>query len=186
MKILSKNFARGLETKIEAVTFCCQKAHKANNKYMSEKNLVKCRDVYDGGFEVCARVVIIYDGKLLVCKNKSKNYYFFPGGHIEFGEKAEQALKRELKEELGINVSRFLYIGTVENIFGEDGVRHHEINLVFQADIKKISLSSKEDHIGFDFIKIKNLKREKIYPLALKNSLAKWLKDKKTFWASQR
>lgn len=151
---------------------------------MSEKNLVKCKDIYGGGFEACARAIIIYNGKLLVCKNKSKNYYFFPGGHIEFGEKAEQALKRELKEELDINVSHFLYIGTVENIFKEGRVRHHEINLVFQADIKKMVSVSKEEHIDFDLIKIKNLKREKIYPLALKNSLAKWLKNKKIFWAS--
>lgn len=76
-------------------------------------------------------------------------------------------------------------MGTVENIYREDGVKHHEINLVFRADIKKMATASKEEHINFDFIKIKNLKREKIYPIALKNVLVKWLKDKKTFWASQ-
>lgn len=146
---------------------------------------IKCKNVYGGRFEVCSRAIVIYKDKLLVCKNKAKNYYFFPGGHIEFGEKAEQALKRELKEELDMSISRFLYIGTVENIFKEDGVRHHEINLVFQADMKKMASVSKEEHIDFDLIKIKNLKKERIYPIVLRDALAKWLKDKKTFWASQ-
>ncbi len=50
-------------------------------------------------FEVCVRGVIIRRGKILVCRHKEKKYYFFPGGHIDFGETAEAALLRELKEE---------------------------------------------------------------------------------------
>ena len=132
-------------------------------------------------FEICARAIIIQNNKLSVCKNKAKNYYFFPGGHIEFGETAKQALKRELKEELDIKAENFIYLGTVENIYTEDKIKHHEINLVFKVDAKKLSSISREDHIDFDFVDAKNLKREKIYPLALKNALIKWLKDKKTF-----
>ncbi|MDD3607942.1 MAG: NUDIX domain-containing protein, partial [Candidatus Moranbacteria bacterium] len=58
-------------------------------------------------FEICSRAIIIKNRKILLPKPKDENWYFFPGGHVEFGEKAEDALRRELKEELDVLVDRF-------------------------------------------------------------------------------
>ncbi|MCD6233110.1 NUDIX domain-containing protein [bacterium] len=58
----------------------------------------------DKKISVLVRAVIEVKGKILVCKKKGNKYYFFPGGHIEFGESAKKALKREIKEELGLNI----------------------------------------------------------------------------------
>lgn len=41
---------------------------------------------------------------LLIKSHKWHNKYVIPGGHIELGEKMEEALKREVKEETGLNV----------------------------------------------------------------------------------
>lgn len=49
--------------------------------------------------------IIIEGEKLLVSKSKNKEHFISPGGKIEKGETARQALVRELKEELDINVS---------------------------------------------------------------------------------
>jgi 8-oxo-dGTP diphosphatase len=49
--------------------------------------------------------IIIRDKKLLLLRGKSgfyKDFYFTPGGGIEEGESDEEALKRELNEELQI------------------------------------------------------------------------------------
>lgn len=48
--------------------------------------------------------IIIQDRKLLVTRSKDEDFYIAPGGKLEKGETAEQALTRELKEELSIEV----------------------------------------------------------------------------------
>lgn len=136
-------------------------------------------------FEICVRAIIQKGSKILACYNKKEGFYFFPGGHIEFGEKAEKTLSRELKEELDILIKKQSLIGVVENVYNERRKKHHEINLVFEVKTNKINTKSKEDHIDFCFLDIENFFQKDVLPIALKKSLLKWFKDKKTFWASQ-
>jgi len=136
-------------------------------------------------FEVCVRAIIQNNGKILICYEKGKDYYFTPGGHIEFGETAKETLCRELKEELNISIKRCSFIGTVENIFIQDGEHHHELDLIFNVEAENVSDKSREDHIDFFFMDIDKFSKEKILPTALQKSILKWLKNKKIFWASQ-
>ena len=137
-------------------------------------------------FEICIRAIIQSQGKILVCWNKEKGYYFFPGGHLNFLESIPKALSRELKEELGIKIKKFSFIGLVDNIYKEERKKHHEINLVFKVIPEKIISESKENHISFLFFDKKKFKKEKVLPIALQKAILKWQKDKKFFWASQR
>ncbi|MFA6995007.1 MAG: NUDIX domain-containing protein [Patescibacteria group bacterium] len=52
------------------------------------------------------RAIIIKNNKLLTIKRvkKDSTYFVFPGGGVEPGEKPEDALKRECREELGVEV----------------------------------------------------------------------------------
>jgi len=135
--------------------------------------------------EVLVRAIIQSKDKILVCKKIEKKYYFFPGGHIEFGENAKKALVRELKEELDLKMKKCSFIGGSEHLFVEDGKKRHEINLVFDVKVSKLKFKSKEDHLEFFLKTKKELSREKVLPEILTKTILKWLKTKNPFWISE-
>ncbi len=48
--------------------------------------------------------IIIENKKLLMCKKYNEPHFIMPGGRVKEGETPEQTLKRELKEELDVNL----------------------------------------------------------------------------------
>ena len=74
---------------------------------------------------------------LLVCEFydhvKQQIFYRLPGGGIEFGERGQEALRREFREELGVELDGVRYVATIENIFTHEGQRGHEIVLLYKA-----------------------------------------------------
>lgn len=135
--------------------------------------------------EVLVRAVIQNKGKTLVCKRVDKKYYFFPGGHVKFGESTGKALARELKEELGLKIKKASFIGGSEHLFIEGGIKRHEINLAFDTLVKKINTKSREEHLEFLFLDKNSLAKEKVLPLVLVRAILKWFKDKKIFWLAK-
>lgn len=76
------------------------------------------------------------EGRILFDKTHHRDrapFYWLPGGGVEPGETAAEALERELIEEaaLRIEVLRLLYLS--ENIFVESGDYRHEVILYFLA-----------------------------------------------------
>jgi len=53
------------------------------------------------------RAIVIENGEIALMKRikEGKTYYIVPGGGVEEGEDLSQALHREIKEELGIEIS---------------------------------------------------------------------------------
>jgi 8-oxo-dGTP diphosphatase len=84
--------------------------------------------------ETIVRGIMLAEGQVLCVRRKGADNIFLPGGHIDPGESAEQALVRELREELGIagNITGFL--GTVEHSFTNGDGYTHEMNLVFRFE----------------------------------------------------
>ncbi len=58
------------------------------------------------------RVLVVQDGKVLVIHrlNHGEEYWVFPGGHVEEGESAETAARREILEETSLRVTEILQI----------------------------------------------------------------------------
>ena len=85
--------------------------------------------------EFIARALILHRGHCLVCWNPEGNYGYLPGGHIEIGEPAPEALAREMIEETALACRVGPLLLTHENQFKTKKRLHHELNLVFAAEI---------------------------------------------------
>ena len=124
----------------------------------------------DGLFNFRVAGVAISNGKLLLHKTPSDNFWSLPGGRVDLFEMTSQTLVREMVEETGwhIQVGELMWI--VENFFGYNGVRHHEIGFYYKmeipdvdcdADFQAIELGSE---LLFHWHPLEELQSIKIYP----------------------
>ncbi len=139
-------------------------------------------------FEVIARALVVKDGKILVCRAKSKGYYFLPGGHVEAGETSKEAIIREMEEERGSQLENISFIGVVENIFPENGKERYEINIVFAAreNISGSETKTKESHISFHFLSVSDFEKSDVRPIAVKQKIPEYLKKGEIFWTARK
>jgi ADP-ribose pyrophosphatase YjhB (NUDIX family) len=77
------------------------------------------------------------DGAILVAPGfdtvKQQRFYRPLGGEIEFGELAEDAARREIREEVGAEIGGLRLLGIFENIFTFLGSAGHELVWAFEA-----------------------------------------------------
>ena len=87
-----------------------------------------------------------HNGNLLLQEfwHEHDHYYFYrpPGGGIENGERAAEAMRRELHEELDVDIPDSQLLGVVENIFDYGGETKHEIVFLFRATVRDKRLTS--------------------------------------------
>ena len=124
--------------------------------------------------------VFLSENKILATEGVDEitkiKYYRPIGGGIEFGETSQEALVREIKEELNAEIQPKKLLGTIENIFTYQGQPGHEIVHVYDAEfidhkfysMKKITIID-EDNSHAVWLDINDLLNDKItvYPLGL-------------------
>ena len=102
-----------------------------------------------------------HNDRILVAKGfdpvKQQTFYRPLGGGIEFGEYSEQTVRREMMEEIGVEVGDLKYLGTLENVYVFNGTPGHEIVQIYDGVLKESGLYDqavivgKEDEIDKTF-----------------------------------
>ncbi len=89
-------------------------------------------------------------GRILVAEYEEKGrlYYRPLGGEIEFGEHGEETAKREIREEIGAELSEVRYLGLLENIYRVGKRGAHQIVLVYDGRFSDPSIYEKESMQG--------------------------------------
>jgi ADP-ribose pyrophosphatase YjhB (NUDIX family) len=63
---------------------------------------------------------------------------------VEFGETTETAIKREIREEIGLEATDLKLLGILENIFTHEGKQGHEIVYVYNGRFTDASVYGRE------------------------------------------
>lgn len=92
-----------------------------------------------GQFNYRVAAVIMRRDEVLLQIIGDQSYWCLPGGRVDFGESGEEAMRREIVEELGVElrIERLLWV--VENIYRQRGVRFHEASLYYLASLPEDS-----------------------------------------------
>lgn len=138
--------------------------------------------VDDGKFNYRVCAMMISDGAILAVHDERSPYFYLPGGRVKMGETAEQAVIREVREELHIapKIIRPLWLNQAFFTEDVDHLRYHELCVYFLLDISETDLLAKGKRFTsregerihtFEWLKFDRLKDEYFYPLFLKQEI---------------
>lgn len=86
-----------------------------------------------------------------------------PGGFVDFGETAEDAVRREIYEELNLEISSIQYLGTFTNSYLFAEIEYHTLDLVFICKVISMnSLEVADDVSGYIFKNISAVRENEI------------------------
>ena len=100
-----------------------------------------CSFTYFHNVATAAAAILEYDKKILLirrAREPGKGKLDLPGGFINPEESVEDGLKREIKEELGINLNEIKYIGSSPNVYEYKEVTYNTCDLFFYSKIESV------------------------------------------------
>ena len=105
--------------------------------------------------------IILKNRKILLVKRQTSpfiGYWAIPGGHVDYGERVEDALKREMKEELGISVKIKKLIGVYSD--PKRDPRYHTVAVVYLCQKIKGKIQLNREASEFKYFSLKNLPKK--------------------------
>lgn len=116
--------------------------------------------------------------KVLVECNQDYDFVVLPGGRVKTLESSEDALIREINEEMKIDLTKYNleFIGIDENFFELDNIKYHELYFIYKIEIDENNEDFKDGMINYDskvnyykWVDILDLKEVNLLPKSLIN-----------------
>lgn len=98
-------------------------------------------------------VLLLFQGKLVLGirgAEPQKGMLDLPGGFVEFDESAEEALAREVLEELNVKINRPVYLTSAPNDYAYAGINYKTTDLFFICELDDLStIAAADDLTGY-------------------------------------
>jgi len=118
--------------------------------------------------EAASVVAVIFNdkGEMLLTVRKhepEKGMLDLPGGFVDPGESAEQALIREIKEELNLDIYDFSYFGSFPNQYLFGGITYFTLDITFICMVDSLEgIKAGDDVQDYRFIDLKQIEIDQI------------------------
>jgi ADP-ribose pyrophosphatase YjhB (NUDIX family) len=100
--------------------------------------LLRCEacgfELYMNPAAAVAGVIVDERGRMVVLvrgKEPGQGLWDLPGGFVDPGETAEEALAREIREEVGLDVTAMRYLGSWPNVYPYGGIAYRTLDFGF-------------------------------------------------------
>ncbi|MDR1792450.1 MAG: NUDIX domain-containing protein [Bacteroidales bacterium] len=129
--------------------------------------------------EIGAVIAVIFNpkGELLLTRRAfepAKGKLDLPGGFIDLGESAEEAVCREVKEELNLNISELQFFGTFPNQYPYGGLTYFTIDIVFVCKVTDFDqICPKDDVENYLFCLPQSIDIEEVGLLSVKTLISR-------------
>ena len=163
--------------------FCpvCGSSNWVINNFKS-KRCQDCGFVYYGNASAAVACLIVNEkNELLVCrraKDPAKGTLDLPGGFVDLNESAEEALRRELLEELNVEIKNPQLYTSIPNNYLYSKMNINTLDLLYTAEIKNINtLRAADDVSEAFFTPINTISPDDFGLISIKKGIIAFLKD---------
>lgn len=162
-----------LETWLRVIIIICQSIIGSVAQVMDIKYI--CKD-YQFLYRTSAVIFNNNGTKVLLFNVEGRKFYMLPGGKVNQKEESIDAIKREIKEELGYEKIKFSFLAVSEEFVVDKGLYNQQINLIYQGklndEIEELKFKGLEgDWINFEWIDISDIDNYEIYPKGIKEAI---------------
>jgi len=145
-------------------SFNCEGCHF--NYYMNNSAAVAC-------------LIFNSQGKLLLARRAiepAKGMLDLPGGFVEPMESAEEAVVREINEELGIKVTNAVYLASFPNEYIFSGFSVFTVDLAFVCEVDDLSVLVPADDVSeVEFVFPKEVKKDDLCSESMANIISLYI-----------
>jgi len=130
-----------MEHPLEKFKYCpvCGSDHFVVNNFKSKK----CEDCgftyYANPCSATAAFIVNENDEMLVvrrAKEPALGTYDLPGGFCDMGETVEEGMRREIKEETGLEVQDIQYLFSSPNVYQYSGMGIHTLDMDYLVRVK--------------------------------------------------
>jgi ADP-ribose pyrophosphatase YjhB (NUDIX family) len=117
---------------------------------LKEFRCAACSFTYYHNVATGVGAILDLGGKILLIKrgkDPGKGKLDLPGGFVDPGESAEEALRREIQEELGIDIGLLEYSGAYPNVYEYKSVVYRTCDLFFHSVIESLPTNLNETEV---------------------------------------
>ncbi len=137
----------------------------------------KCKFEYFFNTASAVTAIILNDENHIMLTRRAfepeKGMLDLPGGFVEPEETAQDAIKRELKEELNAQIAKLNFFDCFPNRYEYSGLAIHTLDITFIVRLESYELKAMDDVESFSFWNINDIPIDKLAFQSTKNTIQK-------------